>query len=152
MGLEPHPHPTAPHPCPQQLTTPLLLPFPKYTPPQNTSGGSLGQGRGKVRQLDQQGGQDCTNPSKGLNGSPCPEESYFHFQPLPQKSETLHYGKPNQCPVMVGHCCYWRLQCIPPDPAMHSVAQQQSQHLTLGTWVLVLITLSHTTEIGRAHV
>jgi hypothetical protein len=38
--------------------------------------------------------------------------------------------------------------CIPPDPAMHSVAQQQSQHLTLGTWVLVLITLSHTTD-GR---
>lgn len=46
---------------------------------------------------------------------------------------------------MVGHWCYWRLLCIPPDPATCSVAQQQFPCLTLGTWVLALIILTHTT-------
>lgn len=38
-----------PRPHPQSLATPLRLPFPKYT--LNTFGGSLGQGRGEVRQV-----------------------------------------------------------------------------------------------------
>lgn len=46
--------------------------------------------------------------------------------------------------LIVGHWCYWKLHCIPPDPATRSVAQQQFPCLTLGTWVLTLITLSHT--------